>query len=214
MQLYCSLPPKNVIWNFLISVVEAVTAIVILIMQHKKTQGAYLLIQQSGPSYCSSEGREGRPRRSLWVRNWGARPRVLCPVAQLLRTMCFSFDFPAFDFLRLCSVWHLLEPALPSLFRNPRCSGLSRTPHSGLWRPLTGAISMRTRASRSLWALGLGLFGFVVFLFFISSFSRRDVQCFTRIPIWHHSFKHCNAIQITLRWEKMQSCVSLLSVNP
>jgi hypothetical protein len=61
MQLYCSLPPKNVVWNFLISVVEAVTAIVTLIMQHE-TQGAYLLIQRSRPSYCNSEGREGRAR--------------------------------------------------------------------------------------------------------------------------------------------------------
>lgn len=136
------------------------------------------------------EEKEGHGhRRTLRVRHWGVTACVvLCPRGT-----------PTEDHVSL-PAWLCCSsvPALPALFKNPECSGLSRAPYSGLWRPLTRRVSMRTRASRSLWGLGLGLFC----CFFISSFSRRDVQCFNRIPIWLHSFKRCNAIQITLKWGK------------
>lgn len=130
----------------------------------------------------------------------GLTAQVLCPHGTPAEDHVFLL--PAFVFPQLCS------ECVPS--------GTSSA------RPVQESKTLRSEQSTLQWALKVahrehfhedqGLqepvgfkFGVVLdfcFGFFISSFSRRDVQCFTQIPICHHSFKRCNAIQITLKWEK------------
>lgn len=99
-----------------------------------------------------------------------------------------------------------------ALFSRIPCLGLSGTPYRRLQRPCLRAFPQQP-GPRGAWPesfstsgqgleepeFWLGLFCFVVFS---SSFSRRDVRCFTWIQIQRHSLKCCIAISITLEWKK------------
>lgn len=94
-----------------------------------------------------------------------------------------------------------------ALFSRIPCLDLSRTPYSRLQRPCLRDFHKQPGPQGACWGFGLGLFCFVVFS---SSFSRRDVQCFTWIQIQRHSLKCCIAISITLKWEKCKVCFPLI----
>lgn len=94
-----------------------------------------------------------------------------------------------------------------ALFSRIPCLGLSRTPYSRLQRPCLRDFHKQPGPQGACWGFGLGLFCFVVFS---SSFSRRDVQCFTWIQIQRHSLKCCIAISITWKWEKCEVCFPLI----
>lgn len=203
MQLYCSLPPKNVLWNVLSSGVEAVTALLIPIMQPVK-----LTVPKCSESKASHHTAAQREEKGTGA--WGgpcesgtegSQPKSAVLRAHLLRTMCFFW--PAFAFLQLCSEYaHSGTSSARPVFKNPKCQGLSRAPHSGLWRLLTKSISSRTRASG---ACGVRCRVVLLFYLFVCLFSFQvsaGQLCNVSLGFRFDIPLSNNAIHITLKWEK------------
>lgn len=122
--------------------------------------------------------------------------QVQCPCGT--PTMDRVFVLAPLAFFPCVQSGYILEPAVPS-FQECAMLGSQQSTMEQTVKAAHQSISVSSGASRILLGFGLGLFYFV--FVFSSSFSRRDVQCFTQIQIWH-SLKRCNAISITLKWEK------------
>lgn len=72
MQLYCSPSPKNIVWSFLISVVEAITAIEILTMQKKLKVPHCLQSRLSHRAVPWREEKDWAQQDPVSGKDWGA----------------------------------------------------------------------------------------------------------------------------------------------